>query len=50
MNKPFLHVNTQVIKQSEESSGLSIAKEKTPRLDYVDLIGILLLENDNDKK
>ncbi|MCV3522102.1 SGNH/GDSL hydrolase family protein [Campylobacter lari] len=46
----FLHVNTQIIKQSEESSGLSIANEKTPRLDYVDLIGILLLENDNDKK
>ncbi|MCV3387730.1 SGNH/GDSL hydrolase family protein [Campylobacter sp. IFREMER_LSEM_CL2256] len=46
----FLYVNTQVIKQSEESSGLSIANEKTPRLDYVDLIGILLLENDNDKK
>lgn len=46
----FLYVNTQIIKQSEESSGLSIANEKTPRLDYVDLIGILLLENDNDKK
>ncbi|WP_410708111.1 hypothetical protein [Campylobacter lari] len=46
----FLYVNTQIIKQSEESSGLSIANEKTPRLDYVDLIGILLLENDNNKK
>nr|MCR6529345.1 hypothetical protein [Campylobacter lari] len=46
----FLYVNTQIIKQNEESSGLSIANEKTPRLDYVDLIGILLLENDNDKK
>ncbi|MCV3345695.1 hypothetical protein L8U40_02345 [Campylobacter lari] len=46
----FLYVNTQIIRQSEESSGLSIANEKTPRLDYVDLIGILLLENDNDKK
>ncbi|AKJ53119.1 hypothetical protein CD56_01585 [Campylobacter lari] len=46
----FLYVNTQIIKQSEGSSGLSIANEKTPRLDYVDLIGILLLENDNDKK
>lgn len=46
----FLYVNTQIIKQSEESSGLSIANEKTLRLDYVDLIGILLLENDNDKK
>ncbi|EHO5243159.1 SGNH/GDSL hydrolase family protein [Campylobacter lari] len=46
----FLYVNTQIIKQSEESSGLSIANEKTPRLDYVDLIGILLLEKDDDKK
>ncbi|MCV3475424.1 SGNH/GDSL hydrolase family protein [Campylobacter lari] len=45
----FLYVNTQIIKQSEESSGLSIANEKTPRLDYVDLIGILLLENDNTR-
>lgn len=45
-----MYVNTQIIKQSEESSGLSIANEKTPRLDYVDLIGILFLENDNNKK
>ncbi|EAL9771384.1 hypothetical protein D0772_00105 [Campylobacter lari] len=45
-----MHVNTQIIKQSEESLGSNIANEKTPRLDYVDLIGILLLENDNNKK
>ncbi|MCV3422608.1 SGNH/GDSL hydrolase family protein [Campylobacter lari] len=46
----FLYVNTQIIKQSEESSGLSIANEKTLRLNYVDLIGILLLENDSNKR
>ncbi|EPH6130749.1 hypothetical protein ACS0H5_000714 [Campylobacter lari] len=46
----FLYINTQIIKQSEESLGLSIANEKTSRLDYVDLIGILLLENDSDKR
>lgn len=46
----FLYVNTQIIKQSEESSGLNMANEKTSRLDYVDLIGILLLENDSDKR
>lgn len=36
----FLYINTQIIKQSEESSGLNMANEKTSRLDYVDLIGI----------
>ncbi|QEL06431.1 SGNH/GDSL hydrolase family protein [Campylobacter lari] len=46
----FLYVNTQIIKQSEESSGLNMANEKTLRLNYVDLIGILLLENDSDKR
>ncbi|OCX43206.1 hypothetical protein A7X81_08160 [Campylobacter ornithocola] len=46
----FLYVNTQIVKQSEDSSGLSMTNEKTSRLDYVDLIGILLLENDNNKK
>lgn len=46
----FLYINTQIIKQSEESSGLNMANEKTLRLDYVDLIGILLLENDSDKR
>ncbi|MCV3395453.1 SGNH/GDSL hydrolase family protein [Campylobacter lari] len=45
-----LYLNTQAIKQSEESSGLSMANEKTPRLDYIDLIGILLLKNDECKK
>lgn len=46
----FLYINTQIIKQSEESSGLNMANEKTLRLDYVDLIGILLLENDSNKR
>ncbi|WP_410689663.1 hypothetical protein [Campylobacter lari] len=46
----FLYINTQIIKQSEESSGLNMANEKTSRLDYVDLIGILLLENDSNKR
>lgn len=46
----FLYINTQIIKQSEESSGLNMANEKTSRLDYLDLIGILFLENENDKK
>lgn len=46
----FLYINTQIIKQSEESLGLSIANEKTSRLDYVDLIGTLLLENDSNKR
>lgn len=46
----FLYINTQIIKQSEESSGLNMANEKTSRLDYVDLIGILLLEDDSNKR
>lgn len=46
----FLYINTQIIKQSEESSGLNMANEKTSRLAHVDLIGILLLENDSNKR
>ncbi|EHZ4889102.1 hypothetical protein ACR0YC_000156 [Campylobacter lari] len=46
----FLYINTQIIKQSEESSGLNMANEKTSRLGYVDLIGILFLENDSNKR
>ncbi|WP_201736917.1 SGNH/GDSL hydrolase family protein [Campylobacter armoricus] len=45
-DKTFLYVNTQITKQSEESLGLSSANEKTPRLDYVDLIGILLVKKE----
>ncbi|PPB51080.1 hypothetical protein CDQ68_09055, partial [Campylobacter hyointestinalis subsp. hyointestinalis] len=45
-----LYLNTQVIKHSEESSGLSMANAKSPMLDYIDLIGILLLKNDECKK
>ncbi|EHS0799425.1 hypothetical protein KVH71_000114 [Campylobacter lari] len=45
-----MYINTQIIKQSEESSGLNMANEKTSRLAHVDLIGILLLENDSNKR
>lgn len=45
----YFYVNSQIIKQSEESSGISV-NEKTPRLDYVDLVGILLLKNDDNKQ
>ncbi|AJC85835.1 SGNH/GDSL hydrolase family protein [Campylobacter sp. RM16704] len=46
----FLCVNTQITKQSEESSGLSLANENIPRLDYVDLIGILLVKKESNEK
>ncbi|WP_291951264.1 SGNH/GDSL hydrolase family protein [Campylobacter sp.] len=43
------YVNTTNIKHSEESSGVS-TNANTTKLDYVDLIGILLLKDDKFKK